>query len=352
MAESAAVVTNLKDAALALNQGDWPTAMAYYHQRYQHQRGSQWQPGLTYSPYTPVEVPRHKLGFDLAQLDYLLANKLLPLEPFGEVLNQWRALAETRSPHIASEALGPYWERPLYSDFTLSLNGRSPFRPDIDWEQVAADFQRRSLGFAMIDQVLAPETLLHIQQHLWRSTCWHDWRRGNYVGSYMVDGLHAPIFFEVAAALKQHLAPLLGSYPHASHWAYKYAPEGGGVGLHADEYGCINVNLWLTPDVANLEAASGGGGLHIHEVLAPLDWNPVAYQDRLHELVPAGGWKQYTIPYRCNRMLIFNSRLLHQTAPYRFDPRYLGYRTNLTFLFGYQGVPLERQALTYLYTDT
>ena len=53
-------------------------------------------------------------------------------------------------------------------------------------------------------------------------------------------------------------------------WAYKYDSMRDGITVHAD-IAAINVNLWLTPDDANLEP--DGGGLVVHSAAAPFDWD-------------------------------------------------------------------------------
>ena len=38
--------------------------------------------------------------------------------------------------------------------------------------------------------------------------------------------------------------------------------------------------------------------------------------------------------YRCNRMVMFDSKLLHKTDTFHFHPGYANRRVNLTFLYG------------------
>ena len=52
-------------------------------------------------------------------------------------------------------------------------------------------------------------------------------------------------------------------------WAYKYDQKGGGIAMHAD-HAVTNVNIWLTPDEANLDPSKGG--LVVYRKPAPLDW--------------------------------------------------------------------------------
>ena len=47
-----------------------------------------------------------------------------------------------------------------------------------------------------------------------------------------------------------------------------------------------------------------------------------------------------TIPYQCNRAVIFVSDQYHESLPFRFAPGYAQRRANLTLLFGDRWRPL------------
>ena len=47
-----------------------------------------------------------------------------------------------------------------------------------------------------------------------------------------------------------------------------------------------------------------------------------------------------TVPYRCNRAVIFVSDQYHESLPFRFAPGYSQRRANLTLLFGDRWSPL------------
>ena len=86
-----------------------------------------------------------------------------------------------------------------------------------------------------------------------------------------------------------------------------------GINIHAD-FAAVNVNFWITPDQANLDAESGG--LIIWDVAAPLDWDFAKYNDNEAAirsfLAKSGAWSM-TVPYRANRAVIFDSDLFHET---------------------------------------
>ena len=142
-------------------------------------------------------------------------------------------------------------------------------------------------------------------------------------------GLTAQITEELRAALPR----TLGGRRLAQLWAYKYQQGMGGTELHADA-GAVSLNLWVTPDTANLDPQ--GGGLEILPLVLPPDWDfqrMNVERDTLRRFAAASGTAPVQIPYRCNRMVVFGARLLHRTAPGHFADGYINRRTNVTFLF-------------------
>ena len=108
--------------------------------------------------------------------------------------------------------------------------------------------------------------------------------------------------------------------------------------MHADK-AKVSVNLWITPDEANMDPSSGG-----------LDvWKgvPVRSEDEFSALQKCNGDEcggeitlrdrggtKIRVPYRCNRMVLFDGSLVHATSPMRFRVGYANRRINLTWLFG------------------
>ena len=53
------------------------------------------------------------------------------------------------------------------------------------------------------------------------------------------------------------------------------------------------------------------------------------------ELLTADGFRRTVVPYRCNRVVMFQSDLFHRSDFFEFDQQaYANRRTNLTYLFG------------------
>jgi hypothetical protein len=117
-------------------------------------------------------------------------------------------------------------------------------------------------------------------------------------------------------------------------WGFKYDSTLSGTNIHADE-AAVNVNFWITPDEANLDPESGG--LVLWDIAAPMDWNFAKFNSdspAIYDFLNKAGAKSITVPYRCNRAVIFDSDLFHETDKIRFKEGYLNRRINVTMLFG------------------
>ena len=159
---------------------------------------------------------------------------------------------------------------------------------------------------------------------------------GGYVGAYGHDGLHSWPFLSLGEELRRAMPRIFASHKLRFLWAYKYDSRHRGITVHADR-AAVNVNIWLTQDSANLDPNSGG--LVIYPARATegqqRDGSAIdgiagveEYTRRLQ------GTDNATIPYRCNRMVIFDSALYHRTDDFRFKKGYKNRRINLTYLYG------------------
>lgn len=103
--------------------------------------------------------------------------------------------------------------------------------------------------------------------------------------------------------------------------------------MHADD-AAINVNLWLTPDAANLDPTSGG--LVLYDVSAPAHWgfDDFNLPKDMEMLLREQGQGNRTVPYKQNRIVMFDSQVFHQTDRFVFKKGYANRRINLTYLYG------------------
>ena len=112
-----------------------------------------------------------------------------------------------------------------------------------------------------------------------------------------------------------------------------------GTNIHADS-AAVNVNFWITESDAiedEKALANGDGGMVIYRKEAPSVWAASSYNDERSEKGRLNFVKDavnVSVPYKSNRAILFNSNLLHETAPVKFKPGYTNRRINVVFLFG------------------
>jgi hypothetical protein len=202
-----------------------------------------------------------------------------------------------------------------------------------------SDASLTQAGIVVVDNVLSEPALDAIRKILWESTVWYQTKLplqfGGYVGAYIDDGLHDRILLQLAMDLSTRFPRIFALHPLRYMWAYKYDSNYTGTNLHADQ-AAINVNLWVTPDEANLDPTSGGLIVYTAKPQAAMDF--AAYntntQTIREQLLAPSGFSNVTIPYKANRVVIFDSALFHQTDKFTFRSGYTNRRINLTFLYG------------------
>ena len=196
----------------------------------------------------------------------------------------------------------------------------------------------------VVDNVLSPEALEAAYRACMLSTIWFDSTKPNdYVGAYLQWGLMDPNILRLAKELREGMPQALGPHRLSSLWSYKYGSgpstsEQDGIPVHAD-FAAVNMNLWLTPDEANLDPEKGGLIIFHRRPEAHVTFekfNCPTNDEVCHERVNAfvRDSPNTTVPYRANRMVIFDSSLLHKTDDYRFKGGYKNRRINLTLLWG------------------
>ena len=164
---------------------------------------------------------------------------------------------------------------------------------------------------------------------------------GYKLGGYMDNGFTPRILFLLAGLLQARLPRIVPpGLKLMQAWGYKYAQgERAGIGIHAD-IAVVNINLWVTPDDANEGSVEmgTGGGLVIYKKKAPKEWSFSMYNDLSHEkeraqLLETSAAGFVRVPYKENRIVIFDSKLFHKTDAHQFKDGYENRRINLTLLF-------------------
>jgi hypothetical protein len=304
---------------------------------------------------------QHKLQVDLEQAQYLVEHNILTKEEeeyvskiipiYKDVLKNIPPLSllqKTRGLYAFTQedynaGIGSVYNKALHiTDFdTLrDANGNpiSLLDSKLSFQEISENFQKH--GHVVVDNLLSPPALERIRQLLLESTVWFQTKTpldfGAYIGAYMDDGLYDVILLELAMELSTTFPKIFREHELRYLWAYKYdSSHQSGIHLHADE-AAVNVNIWLTPDSANLDPTSGG--LVIFTAKPPKDWNFRDYNTntdfvREHLLKPTN-YDNVTIPHKQNRAVIFDSALFHQTDVFKFQKGYTNRRINLTLLYG------------------
>ena len=208
--------------------------------------------------------------------------------------------------------------------------------PGLDTAAIEGAYRESAPNLVVVDDFLTQDAL----ERLWRfcldATVWYQVKRG-YLGAYLVDGFATALALQIADELRARLPGIFGAHRLEQLWAYKYDSRLQGIATHAD-FAAVNVNFWVTPDEANRDPSSGG--LVIHRAHAPSDWAFRTYNAdsaRMAQFLTDAGDEPVTVPYRQNRVVIFDSDLFHRTDDLDFRPGYENRRINVTMLFGNRG---------------
>lgn len=201
-----------------------------------------------------------------------------------------------------------------------------------DWTEVAHRFHAES-GMACVDDFLSPQALAQLQRFMLLSTVWRQPNRHGYIGGLAEHGFFNELLLQVGAELKRALPELLAGHHLTYWWGFVYQHQRPGTDIHADQSD-ISLNMWLTPDAANLEPERGG--LDLWDVAAPADWTFAEYNSGAHRIrmfLDQAGARRHSFAYRENRALLFRGSLFHQTAAGRFAEGFENRRRNVTMLF-------------------
>ena len=276
-------------------------------------------------------IDRGRLGADARKVvaDYEAALALLPANMSGPASN----LLPTELRH----RLAPHYNRLLYRPPAASEAGGA-VNLALDIAAIEADYRRREPGITFIDDFLTPPALESLRRFCLEATVWFESRYANgYLGAFLDDGFCCPLLLQIAEELRRALPGIFGQHTLRKLWGFKYDSHLTGIPMHAD-FAAVNVNFWVTPGDANLDPE--GGGLIVWDKEAPLDWDFAKYnndQPALRRFLAESQARPVNVPHRQNRVVIFNSDLIHETAPLKFRDGYENRRVNITMLYGKRG---------------
>lgn len=185
----------------------------------------------------------------------------------------------------------------------------------------------------VIDDFLTPEALEQIRRFCLESTVWRHPYKFGYVGAFPQDGFASVSLFAVAEELIAALGEAFEGIQFAQWWGFVYDSNLPGTDIHGDDAD-FSLNLWITPDSANLDPESGG--LVIWDATAPSDWSFDDYNsggDRVRHYLAEHNAEPHVVPHRANRAVLFEGHLFHRTDDFDFAPGFENRRRSLTFLF-------------------
>ncbi|WP_332740346.1 tetratricopeptide repeat protein [Hydrogenophaga sp.] len=209
--------------------------------------------------------------------------------------------------------------------------------PDNDWRALEEAYLAGTPEILVIDNFLSGPALNAFQEFAHASRVWHGEYANSYLGAFANRGFNSPLHLQLARELRQRMPRVFHDYLLTQIWGFKYEPAvTRGINVHAD-FAKVNLNFWIAPSEHNLDPDSGG--LKVYDVPAPDDWTFGQYNNdstRIYSFLQQHEAKCITVPHRCNRAVLFNSALFHETDTIRFVDSYESRRVNMTYLFGRQ----------------
>lgn len=211
--------------------------------------------------------------------------------------------------------------------------------PALDTRALQEAYYGGPAPVVVIDDFLSAEALDALRTFCLVSTIWRTEYVGGYLGAFAEDGFASALHLQLAAELRARLPRVLTDHRLEQVWGFKYDPDvATGINVHAD-FARINLNFWITPNDANLDPETGG--LVVYDSPAPATWTFREYNHdhaAIARFLAEQGAKAQRIPYRCNRAVLFDSTLFHETDRVHFKPGYENRRINITCLFGRGGL--------------
>jgi Flp pilus assembly protein TadD len=329
---------NLGNALLDLGRVE--AAAAAYESATQFRR----RPGAPQTGDGFAKMNPGKLRHDIEQLRYLIDCGRLGADSRKVVADYEAALAllpanmsgppSNLLPVELRHRLAPHYNRLLYRPPADREPGGA-VNPMLDAAAIEADYRRHEPGITFIDGFLTPAAIESLRRFCLEATVWFESRYANgYLGAFLDDGFCCPLLLQIAEELRRALPGIFRHHTLRKLWGFKYDNRLSGIPMHAD-FAAVNVNFWVTPDEANLDP--DGGGLIVWDKEAPLDWDFAKYnndQAALRRFLTQAQARPVHVPHRQNRVVIFNSDLIHETAPLKFRDGYENRRINITMLYG------------------
>jgi hypothetical protein len=298
------------------------------------------------NPWVSNNISDFRLLHDLEQTGYLLAHghELDGLESAHRRLQD--VFSRSQDDKVSADNIHVI---PLKEDEAREINlfRRSLFRyriaapkgdclnPENDWPAIEERYFSSYPEMIYIDNLLSPQTLADLRKFCLVSAVWKKEYVNQYLGAFANMGFINPLQLAIARELQQKLPRIFGGHKLDQLWAYKYNSRlKKGINVHADA-AKVNLNFWITPDEANLDPQSGG--LIVYDIPPPPTWSFEQYnadEKSIYAFLEQNRSGSLKVPYKCNRAVLFNSALFHETDEIHFKDGYENRRINITYLFG------------------
>ena len=219
----------------------------------------------------------------------------------------------------------------------------------VDWANVEDKFLRGEV--VVVDEFLSPWAVEAVYRFCLEATLYFDYKPG-YLGAYLEDGFMSDVLHQITQEMREAMPNIISDQPLVNFWSYKYSNDvseqiavtadgrsngrTSGIRLHSDA-AKVNLNLWVTPDDANLDPSTGGLTIWDYAVSTQEQFEHFqehTAQKELEQKIREAGARATHVPHRRNRVVMFDSNLVHESMAISFRPGYESRRINLTWLFG------------------
>jgi hypothetical protein len=324
-------------AKINLARGDYASARADYDTLAALCREQRPTPPEQYS------IPAHFALRNVEQLDHIVTENRDNQASAGAMVDQLGGLRRGLADFIEAANGEVPWvpvdgrSSRLFADppFFQVPEEKLPsyLNPDVDYEPIQQAISAGQLTAEVIDNFLNPGALEQLRKFCLESTVWRHPYKFGYVGAFPQDGFASTSLFAVAEELEAALGEAFDGYQLAQWWAFEYDARLPGTDIHGDDAD-FSLNLWITPDSANLDPATGG--LVVWDKTAPSDWSFDDYNsggERVRQYLRDTNAESTIIPYRENRAVLFKGHLFHRTDDFTFAPGFANRRRSVTLLF-------------------
>jgi tetratricopeptide (TPR) repeat protein len=290
-----------------------------------------------------TESPMSKLKHDHEQACYLKQEVQVDwaddfIQVSGDLLHRLQAQPECHEIQLTEVEIATFrnYQQKLHLP-DLPDRDTPCLNPQLDWDAVCSRYFSASPNLVVIDNFLTPEALSDLRRFCHEAKVWHTSYQFAYLGAFADRGFISPTHLKIARELKLKLARILDQQRLEQLWAFKYdSVLGRGINVHAD-FARVNLNFWITPDEYHLN--KGRGGMVVFSEPAPKSWRFHDYNvnaQKIYDHLNQNHARGIGVPYQCNRAVLFDSALFHETDEIHFADHYQGRRINMTYLFGAQ----------------